>query len=176
MASELVVFKTEDDYYRCFAKLLNANVNTNTSSSATGRFHDPNNCLYNKFCSIYNLLKMANHATNPLFLQLIAKELFCFDHEIYRNHPIFHRKSTTSSLFSADGRASILAENQIIDSYLEDVSTLREVIQKILNRYLIKRYNWSTGTNMPLSKGQLNALYFQNTSFNCNNYLIRPHN
>ena len=158
LATELVVFKVEEDYYKCFAKLLNTNVSVSSNGNGTGRLHDPNNCLYNKSCSIYSGLKSANHATNPLFVQLIAKELFCFDHEIYRGHPMFHRKSTTSSLFSTESRASMLSENHIIDSYLEDVSTLREVIQKILNRYLVKRYNWSTVSTMPLSKGMIYIL------------------
>lgn len=161
ITSELVVFKGEQDYQNYFAKLLEAGI-----SGAGGL--DQNNCLYNKSCGIYSLLKTANHASNPLFVQLIAKELFCFDHEIYRNHPMYSRKSTGSSLLSAESRTVMQqTENHVIDSYIEDVSTIREVIQKIILRYLVKRYNWSTNTTKPLCKGKKRM----NLNFNISNFL-----
>ena len=38
----------------------------------------------------------------------------------------------------------------VIQNYIEELSTLRELIQKIIKRY-IKRNNWSTNKTMPIS-------------------------
>ena len=141
----LIIFKSEEDYKITFAKLLNAQLSSNGI--------DNKNTLFSKFQTIYSMLKSANHARNPLFIQLIAKELLCFDNEIYKSHPIHHRKSVASSLFSSDTRSSLnMSENHLLESYIEDVSTICEVIQKIIMRYITKRYNWSTRTTLPISK------------------------
>lgn len=152
--NELKIFECEDDYHNTFAKLLNA-------QKPNSKSLDQNNVLYLKYKTLYNtnMFSISNHASNPLFVQLIAKELFCFDNVIYKSHPLFHRKSTASTLTSDGTDSSVFKannDNHVIESYFEDVSTIREIIQKIIGRYLMKKYNWSVKAKagQPLSKSK----------------------
>lgn len=149
-----------------FAKLVGLNLGALSSNHS-------NNLIYGKFLSIYTELKTADHFSNPLFIQLIAQEIFTFDKEIYKNNPInsalnrrspynldrslesldtsreLKNRSPTASIRSSMSTESTSSVN-IINSYIEEVSTIREIIQKIIKRY-IKKFNWSTDSSTPLS-------------------------
>lgn len=155
--NELNIFEGEGDYHNTFAKLLNA-------QRPHSKGLDQNNVLYLKYKHLFslNMFSISNHASNPLFVQLIAKELFCFDNVIYKSHPMFHRKSTASTMNSDATEGSSFNfkannDNHVIESYFEDVLTIRELIQKIIARYLMKKYNWPVKTKAghPLTKSKL---------------------
>jgi len=171
LSHELTVFNGDNDYREMFAKLIGLNLGTSLSNNHSS------NLIYGKFLSIYSELKTANHFSNPLFVQLIAQEIFTFDKEIYKNNPILagssmsrrsthnlerslvevdpdtarelKNKSPSASIKSSMSTDSTVSVN-VINSYIEEVSTIREIIQKIIKRY-IKKFNWSTDTSMPLS-------------------------
>ena len=151
VANELHVFDSDQDFHCIVSRQMELQNNSYNS--------DPNNILYAKFLSFYALLKSSNHASNPLFMQLIAKELFCFDADIYATHPLYAvvSKLRTPLLAARSFQARVnTAVTQppanIIESYVENVYTLRELVQMIILRYLPKD-NWSIKTTMPLSKG-----------------------
>ena len=150
-----------------FVKLLGMKVDS-TSTSNT------NNVIYGKFLSFYNELKTSDHFSNPLFIQLIAQEIFTFDKEIFKTYPLnaalnrrspgnldrslveghetsreLSNRSPSMSVKSGLSNESTMSVN-IINSYIEEVSTIREIIQKIIKRY-IKKNNWSTDSSTPLS-------------------------
>ncbi|CAF1140264.1 unnamed protein product, partial [Brachionus calyciflorus] len=92
-------------------------------------------------------------------------EIFSFDKEIFKNHPVHLSRLNSVAGSGVDGSlvegheivssrssASSLLNNSvnIMNSYIEEVSTIREIIQKILKRYLRKN-NWSVNKDMPLS-------------------------
>lgn len=148
----LILLDSISDYERFFKKYLGV---TNATNS---------NVLYTKYLNIFNELKTSEHVNNPLFLTLIAQELFSFDKEIFKNHPV-HMSRLNSVVTSVDGSlvegheivtsrssASSLLNNSvnIMNSYFEDVATIREIIEKILKRYLRKN-NWSVDDTVPLS-------------------------
>jgi len=170
---ELNIFSEENDYRLIFGKYLGIedeyldNLNHNLS----------NNALFGKFLSYFHELKTADHINNPVFIQVIAQELFSFDKEIYKTHPVYsNRKNSGSNLGQLDSDHGNLisstfvtqsvSSNQsnntsslsassinIINSYIEEVSTIREIIQKILKRYL-KKNNWSVNSSTALSVGK----------------------
>ena len=162
VSHELNVFNNDNDYREMFGKLIGLNLgNLSTNHS--------NNVVYGKFLSIFSELKAADHVTNPLFIQLIAQEVFTFDKEIYKTHPIHvtSRKSpgldhsltegheiSTNRSTSPSNKSSVSTSSSVsvnvINSYIEEVSTIREIIQKIIKRY-IKKNNWSTDSSIPLS-------------------------
>ena len=161
VSQELTIFKNDNDYREMFARLIGLNLGTLSNNHS-------NNLIYGKFLNIYSELKTADHFSNPLFIQLIAQEIFTFDKEIYKNNPInsaVNRRSprnhdrslaegpdpagdtlSVRSTMSTDSNVSV----NVINSYIEEVSTIREIIQKIIKRY-IKKFNWSTDKSMPLS-------------------------
>ena len=177
---ELGIFNKDTDYTSMFARLL-------CSSNANRyeiNYNQSNNILFAKFMGFFHELKMANHIKNPLFIQLIANEIFTFDRDIYKTHQVhidhalslaegrtaqvtnelkeghkkLHVSSTNSggrkmSMMSSSSSESQKASVNIINSYIEEVTTLRELIQKILKRYL-KKNNWSTNTSESLSVGK----------------------
>jgi hypothetical protein len=150
VVSELTVFNGEDDYNKVYSKILSGQ-KSNLNPSDTR-----NNTLYSKYRSIFGLFSVTTHSSNPLFVQLIGKELSCFDNEIYKGNSMFHRRSTASTMLSDLSESSAAKANDVIDSYFEDVSTIREIIQKIISRYLAKRYNWTlkAKAGYPLSESK----------------------
>ncbi len=164
---ELNVFKQEKDYHNLFGKLLDVNSNK-----------DSNNVLFGKFLSIFNEFKMAHHASSPLYAKLIAQEIFSFDKDIFKANPVTSARypredSASSSSFDlyddikvnsslsyssmSSSSARTTSSVNVMQNYIEEVSTLRELIQKIIKRY-IKRNNWSTNKTMPIS---LESKYFE---------------
>ena len=227
---DLVAFSSDLDYINFFFKHLNSE----EKLSSTSTFIVPTssyNVLYNKFLRYINELKNSRHGKNPLYLQLIAQELFTFDKYVYPSHPIYAYSSkspTASQVFASNETGSnkklsqatsvdqkpvpslltrsLLMKNQgpdqarvgaqmmgstttlhsqaksmaaetaslkshdnesakseaisgehqnLVDLYIEEVSTLREIVQKIFSRYIVKKGNWSTNASQPLSTGKI---------------------
>ena len=171
MSHELSIFKEESDYRNIFGKLFGLNLNSLNNLN----INHSNNVLYGKFMSFFNELKAAAHISKPLYIQLIAQEIFSFDKEIYKSHPVHisrrisqvdqRRTSLDKSLTegheivasnrsSSPNRSSNSIQSSVsvnvINSYIEEVLTLREIIQKILTRY-IKKYNWSVDPSIAIS-------------------------
>ena len=155
LVHNLILIDNQNDYDLFFKKCLGANDPGDSNS----------NVLYKKYLSIFNELKSSEHFRNPLFLSLIAQEIFSFDKEIFKNHPVHMSRMNSVSGSSLDDNlvegheivtsrssASSLLNNSvnIMNSYFEDVATIREIIQKILKRYLRKN-NWCVEDNLPLS-------------------------
>ncbi len=162
---ELITFKNEKDYHSLFGKLLDLNMNSKDNS----------NVLFGKYLSISSDFQEAHHASNPLYSKLIALEIFSFDKDIFRASAanlsarvgaISRGDSTTSSSleiyddvkvnsslsYSSMSSSSNRTSNSvnIMENYIEEVSTLRELIQKIIKRY-IRKNNWSTNSSVPIS-------------------------
>jgi hypothetical protein len=170
---ELNLFSEENDYRLIFGKYLGLddeqmdNLNHNLS----------NNVLFGKFLSYLHELKTADHINNPVYIQIIAQELFSFDKEIYKTHPVYsNRKNSASNLAQLDSqhqnllRSTFVTQSvsskqtnsssnlsaspvNIINSYIEEVSTIREIIQKIIKRNL-KKNNWSVNSSTSVSVGK----------------------
>jgi hypothetical protein len=187
MTRELQLFAKDTDYMSVFAQLLcNANPNKLAAGLASSS-NQSNNILFGMFMSHFHELKTANHIKNPLYIQLIAQEIFSFDREIYKTHPVLlthalnvaerkdtghhddlpkelkerHRKlrpdinTRKASMMSMSSTESHKASVNIINAYIEEVTTLRELIQKIIRRYL-KKFNWSRNRLEPLSYRKFN--------------------
>lgn len=157
----LSTFKSDKDYHNLFSKILDSNST-----------RDNNNVLFGKYLSIFNEFKQAHHASNPLYAKLIAQEIFSFDKDIFRpvalqmsarfrpdesvtskgSYETEEIKAHSSLSYSSMSSSSVrtTASSNIMENYIEEVSTLRELIQKILKRY-IKRNNWSTNRGEPIS-------------------------
>lgn len=178
---ELNVFSNETDYRIMIAKIL-SNKNINSNEINTDKTLFAKNALYGKFISIFNELKSSNHFTNPLFIQMIAQEIFTFDKEIYKRHyvnmdmalNVISTEHTTHQIDSDLTEGHAQASNEwsensqnkqaivpvssnhsvnIINSYIEEVSTLRGIMEKIIKRYINKKNNWSLDNTIPLSTG-----------------------
>ncbi len=186
VTKEFNLFTKDTDYTRMFAQLL-CTANPNRFDVA---YSQANNILFAKFMSYFHELKTANHIKNPLYIQLIAQEIFSFDREIYKTHPVHieyalnvaenkevgkdltrelkerHKKlkpdinTRKASMMSMSSTDSQKASVNIINSYVEEVTTLRELVQKIIRRYL-KRFNWSLNKNEPLSHSKFASLFFE---------------
>lgn len=185
---EVNMLTKDSDYTSFFARLL-----CSSNPHKFGPIPNSNqsqNVLYAKFMSFFHELKTANHIKNPLYVRLIAQEIFSFDRDIYKTHPVHiemalnqaegkgaglpgttlisrelkeghaklhgpskykdhHRKVSVVSAASSTDSTAKLSVN-IINSYIEEVTTLRELIQKIVKRYL-KKNNWSTDYSLSLN-------------------------
>lgn len=162
VAVEINTFKNDKDYHSLFSKILDIN----------SAIKDNNNVLFGKYLSIFNDFKVAHHASNPLYTKLIAHEIFSFDKDIFKSNPIHvsdrYRtddsatpssidiyddiKAPSSLSYSSMSSNSVRTANSVsvMESYFEEISTLRELIQKIIKRY-IKKNNWSTNSTIPIS-------------------------
>lgn len=50
---------------------------------------NPNvNCLVAKYLDLYTNIKESNHVQNPMYITLMAHEVFIFDKEIHKNHRV----------------------------------------------------------------------------------------
>ena len=206
---ELLRRGADDDYKSLFRRLLNA--------TADGSADNPNrNVLYAKCMDAFRELKAAHHFANAFFIVMMAQEIFNFDKEIYKTHPVHleyalnnlvqtsgldpnltdgHQivESVTSALNNtANANANNTSSNDnnnnnnntsgsneyssslsksggggagagksatsfsvnIINSYIEEVSTLKGIMEKIIKRYIKKNINWSRDTTVPLSFGE----------------------
>ena len=218
---ELNPFESDNDYIRAFERLLSIDESRFGDESPLTALRNSSNILFDRFLKCLNQLKSTRHGKNPFYVQLIAQEIFCFDREIYKSHPMFlsgassatnseskstiqshettqakalssshSAKSTESKLSMPKSRltttdshtanslkrlsnASELAKpasssNQsstpgdkasssgepsedMIDSYIEEVSTIREIIQKIIARYIKKPINFVSDPDVTLS-------------------------
>jgi hypothetical protein len=177
---ELNVFSNETDYRLMVAKIL-SNKNINSNEIDTDKNLLAKNVLYGKFISFLNELKLSNHYTNPLFIQMIAQEIFTFDKEIYKRNQVnmnivssnehvirhdsteHHSKITNELSGNPYDKQALVSVNEsnstanhsvnIINSYIEEVSTLRGIMEKIIKRYINKKNNWSLDNTIPLSTG-----------------------
>jgi hypothetical protein len=137
-------------------------------------FKDQNsqNNLYEKALKSLPDLKTARHFSNPLYCQLIAQELFSYDKDIFEMHPLgvsqqanelrysvsqdYENGKITSHRGSIKRRGSISVASagslSVFNSYIEEVCTIRELVQKIIKRYILK-YSWTTNEATQVSVG-----------------------
>ncbi|CAF0851226.1 unnamed protein product [Brachionus calyciflorus] len=132
---EMNLFQVDSDYELFFRKSLCVHETENS------------NVLYAKFLSIFNELKTSEHIqifkNHPVHLSRLNSVAGSgVDGSLVEGHEIVSSRSSASSLLNNSVN--------IMNSYIEEVSTIREIIQKILKRYLRKN-NWSVNKDMPLS-------------------------
>ena len=166
LSHEIRLFENDLDYKNFYTKQI-----LPESLNKLNGFHDKNNALYEKFLSILPELKMSNHYENPLFNQIIAQEIFSFDEEIYQANSINNSDQqyvdnemseshdypkSMSSLNISSKTSQSGANTNLLISYIEEVITLRELIQKVIKRYL-KKNNWSTDQSQLISSSKLIA-------------------
>lgn len=77
---ELRTFENDADYRLMFAKFYALDPDNHQYSSA--------NTLYAKFLAHFHELKTSSHIDSPLFVTLIAQEIFTFDRDIHQTHPV----------------------------------------------------------------------------------------
>jgi hypothetical protein len=158
------VFSNDFDYKVMFANILCIENKTQIIDDTK---LSSKNILYGKFLSVFNELKSSNHFSNPLFIQMIALEIFSFDKELFRKNKLYVNNiemiltdMSQYQMTSFDDDSNSLATNStilsisgnIINSYIEEVSTLRGIFEKIIKRY-IKKNNWSLNNSISLSTG-----------------------
>jgi hypothetical protein len=195
LAHDLRIFSSDNDYRALVSLLYGISSYSSSSNDHDGNDHPSDdgappplpfndtshagNALYAKFLSHFYELKTSTHIDNPLYVKLIAHEIFTFDKEIYQANPGAYLDNTSSShlersyYFGSEGvsagselgleasqaiassvKSSNVSSNfvNVLSSYIEEVSTIREIIQKIIKRYL-KRNNWSVNSDVPISTG-----------------------
>lgn len=173
--NELKLFANDKDYLSLYDLLYG--VDNLNQPDFTNTDRAKSNFLFSRFSEQLKNLKRSLHKENPLYVKLIAHEIFSFDKEIYQTNAEYSEPNVNVNLeksvyFDADEpveygagsgddavtassiKSSTIISNPItlLTSYIEEVSNIREVIQKIIKRYL-KKNNWSTNTNVPLSTG-----------------------
>jgi hypothetical protein len=156
-------FQTDEDYIMFFArqfkiessKLLNASnkkVYRIPSDLLSLENQNTNNKLYEKAIKSLPELKLARNSYNPFFCLIIAQELFTFDKEIFEIQ--FNNLEQRSSLIPDDDiKPNSSSSVTVFNSYIEEVCTIRELVEKVIKRYILK-YSWNANDNIQVSAGQ----------------------
>ena len=124
--------------------------------------HNAHNKLYEKALTTLPELKTARNSTNPLFCLIIAQELFTFDKDLFEINTfippsiIDKRQSVfiSSQDFDFDRNVASMNSVTVFNSYIEEVCTIRELVEKVINRYILK-YSWTNNDSVQVSIGKL---------------------
>lgn len=79
---DMRAFLSDSDYHELVAPVF-------SFYSDEIRQFDPNlNCLVAKHLDLFASMKESNHIENPMYISLMAHEVFTFDKEIHRSHRV----------------------------------------------------------------------------------------
>ena len=159
-------FATDEDYIMFFArqfkietsKLLSVSnkkeVFTIPSDLLSLENQNAHNKLYEKAIKSLAEVKLARNSYNPFFCLIIAQELFTFDKDIFEIQ--FNLPEQRSSLVPDDDLIANSSSSNavtVFNSYIEEVCTIRELVEKVIKRYILK-YSWNANDNIQVSVGQ----------------------
>lgn len=79
---EMRTFLSDSDHHALVARFFSF------YADEIKRFDPNTNCLVAKYLDLFASMKESNHIDNPMFVSLMAHEVFTFDKEIHKTHRV----------------------------------------------------------------------------------------